>query len=350
TDGAPPRVTVVVATLNEVARLGPCLDGLARQGVPLAEVLVVDSRSTDGTRALVEAAAVRDSRVRLLTDPPLPVGWVGKVWALEHGLQHATGDWVLGVDADTAPAPGMVAATVAAAAAYELDVVSFAPRFAGQSAGERVLQPAMLTTLVYRLGAPTPRPDTPGDVLANGQCFLARRELLVRHGGYAPARASWADDVALARHLMRRGARVGFLDGARLYDVRAYATAREAWREWGRSFDLADASAPARQALDLAVVTLALGLPPIVLVGALAGALAGAGVGGVLGAALVGVNGALLAVRIGVLASTRGSYARRGVAYWCSPIADPAATARLWWSTLRRPRAWRGRAFALDTP
>ena len=350
-DGRAPRVTVVLATMNEAARITPCLDGLARQGEPLTEVLVVDSRSTDGTRALVEAAAARDPRVRLLTDAPLPPGWVGKVWALEHGLRHATGDWILGVDADTAPAPGMVAATVAAAEVFGLDVVSFAPRFAGQSAGERLLQPAMLATLVYRLGAPTARPSVPGDVLANGQCFLARRDLLLRHGGYAPARASWADDVALARHLMRRGARVGFLDGARLYDVRAYASAREAWREWGRSFDLADASAPTRQALDLAVVTLAMGLPPLVLAGAAAAWAAGGTLGrGALGAALIGVNLALLALRLGVLAGTRGSYARRGVPYWCSPLADPAATARLWVSTLRRPRSWRGRAFALGAP
>ena len=152
--------------------------------------------------------------------------------------------------------------------------------------------------------------------------------------------------IALARHLMRRGARVGFLDGARLYDVRAYATAREAWREWGRSFDLADASAPARQALDLAVVTLAMGLPPLVLAGALAAAAAGWRPHA-LGSTLLALNLALLALRLGVLAGTRGSYARRGVAFWCSPLADPAATARLWLSTLRRPRAWRGRAFAL---
>ncbi len=347
------RVTVLVPTLNEEQRLAPCLAGLARQGAPLVETLVVDSRSTDGTCDLVRAAAARDPRLRLLVYPPLPPGWLGKLWALEHGLGEAAGDWVLGVDADTEPAPGMVAAAVAAAEAHELDVVSFAPRFTDQTAGERWLHPAMLATLVYRLGAPTARPRTPADVLANGQCFLARREVLVRDGGYAPARACFADDVALARHLMRRGARVGFLDGARLYDVRAYASAREAWREWGRSFDLADASAPARQALDLAMVTLAMGLPPLVLAGALAAALTTGGRPGAFGpfgAALVVVNLVLLAVRLSVLAATRGSYARRGVPYWCSPLADPAATARLWLSTLRRPRAWRGRAFALGAP
>src|SRR5213592_3994940 len=102
-------VTVIVPTLNEAERIAPCLAGLCAQGRPLLEVLVVDSRSTDGTRALVEAAAARDPRVRLLTDEPLPDGWVGKAWALEHGLRAARGEWILGIDADTEPRPGLVA-------------------------------------------------------------------------------------------------------------------------------------------------------------------------------------------------------------------------------------------------
>ena len=341
------RVSVLVASLNEARRIGPCLAGLAAQDRIVAEVLVVDSQSTDGTRDLVEHAARQDARFRLVTDPPLPDGWVGKVWALETGRREARGEWLLGVDADTAPRPGMVAAVVAAAEAHGLDVVSFAPRFDGQTAGERWLQPAMLATLVYRLGAPTARPRTPGDVLANGQCFLVRRAVLDQHGGYAPARASWADDVALARHLMRRGARVGFLDGARLYDVRAYSGAAEAWREWGRSFDLADASRPWRQALDVATVALAQGapLPVLATLGAL---LAAGGVAwGSLAAAALALNAALVGVRVGVLVAIRGSYARRGAPYWLSVTADPAAAARLLLSTLRRPRAWRGRRFAL---
>src|SRR5206468_337827 len=94
---------------------------------PLLEVLVVDSRSTDGTQAIVERAAELDPRIRLLTDDPLPDGWVGKVWALEHGLRAARGEWILGVDADTDPVPGMVAGVVAAARDAQLSVVSFSP-------------------------------------------------------------------------------------------------------------------------------------------------------------------------------------------------------------------------------
>src|SRR5262245_2147674 len=86
-------VSVIVATLNEAHRIQPCLDGLMAQVDPLLEVLIVDSRSSDGTRALVSAAATRDPRIQLLTDDPLPPGWVGKVWALETGRLRARGEW-----------------------------------------------------------------------------------------------------------------------------------------------------------------------------------------------------------------------------------------------------------------
>ena len=122
-------VTVMVTTLNEVHRVGPCLDGLMQQQEPLLEVLVVDSRSTDGTRELVEAASKRDPRIRLVTDEPLPPGWVGKVWALENGLREARGEWVLGIDADTVPAPGLVGAVIDAVEQDGYDVASFSPQF-----------------------------------------------------------------------------------------------------------------------------------------------------------------------------------------------------------------------------
>ncbi|MGZ8467899.1 MAG: glycosyltransferase family 2 protein [Gemmatirosa sp.] len=350
-------VSVIVATLNEAHRIAPCLAGLRAQGAPLLEALVVDSRSTDGTRALVEAAAQDDPRVRLLTDTPLPAGWVGKVWALETGLHHARGEWILGLDADIEPNPGLVGAVVAAARRQQLDVVSFAPRFADQTPGERWLQPAMLTSLLYRVGAAGAAGAAPERVMANGQCFLARRDVLMRHGGYAPARGSFCDDVSLARHLARRGVRVGFLDGSRLYRVRSYASAGEAWREWGRSFDLTDAARTPRQALDLVIVTLVQGLPLLVLVGLTAAAAGGVAVWPTdptaaraadwIPAGLLALNLALVTMRMLLLVAMRGSYERRGFPWWASVTADPAAVLRLWLSTLRRPRAWRGRRYQI---
>ncbi len=342
-------VSVIVATLNEARRIGPCLEGLMRQAAPLTEILVVDSRSTDGTRELVEAAAARDPRIRLITDDPLPSGWVGKVWALETGLRHASGEWVLGIDADTEPQPGMLPAIVDAAEAEGYDVVSFGPQFAGQSEAERFVQPAMLLTLVYRCGAAGAEDPPPDRVMANGQCFLARRDVLEANGGYAPARASFCDDVTLARHIAARGGRVGFMDGSRVIQVRAYTSLAEMWREWGRSFDLKDATPIWRRWFDVALVwsTQALPIPVLLALALLGGAprLFEPAAWGA-GESLAVVNLAALTTRLLMLVALRGSYAERGWPFWLSFLGDIPAAVRLTLSTARQPKAWRGRAYS----
>ena len=110
----PNAVSVVVPTLNEVERLSPCLKGLGAQDSTLREVLVVDSRSTDGTGDLVVAAAAKDNRFQLMEDPLLPSDWVGRPWALHNGFLATSPDseWVLGIDADTQPQPGLIASLV----------------------------------------------------------------------------------------------------------------------------------------------------------------------------------------------------------------------------------------------
>ena len=337
-------LTIVVATLNEAERIGRCLDGLARQGAVVREILVVDSRSTDGTRDLVRAAAAGDPRIRLLTDPPLPSGWIGKAWALQHGAEAATSPWILGLDADTSPEPGLADAVMHAARRDGWDVVSFAPRFAGQDALERWIQPALLTGLVYRTGAGGDEAD-PERVLANGQCFLVRRALLLAHGGYAPVRTSFAEDVSLARHLARRGARVGFLDGSRLYRVRGYRSAGEMWREWGRSIDLKDATTRARLWGDVLLLVLTQALPIPVLCWALARVVGAHDAPTVALAALVAVNVALVGLRVRLLVALRGCYEVRGASFWLSPLADGLAVVRVALSASRRPARWRTRAY-----
>jgi dolichol-phosphate mannosyltransferase len=213
------------------------------------------------------------------------------------------------------------------------------------SAAERWLQPALLVTLVYRFGAAGTDAD-PERVMANGQCFLATRQALLEAGGYGSARASFCDDVTLARHLARAGRRVGFLDGSRLYDVRSYASARETWREWGRSLDLKDASSVARQWGDVLFLAVTQGTPLLVLLAALL-LVTVRGPGATAGwAPLLWTSGALLTVRVLLQFALAGSYERRGVPFWLSPAADPLAALRILLSTLRRPARWRGREYA----
>jgi len=342
--------TAVVPTLNEADRISPCLEGLSRQSYELREVIVVDSYSVDGTGDLVKAAAQKDPRFRLINDDPLPAGWVGRPWALHTGFLASSQkcEWILGIDADTVPHPGLMASLLKTAAAGNYDLISLSPQFILKYPGELWLQPALLMTLVYRFGPTGTGGDVPERVMANGQCFLCKREVLVALGGYEVARGSFCDDVTLARYAAAKGFKVGFLDGAKVLKVRMYEGAIETWNEWGRSLDLKDAASGGQIWGDLWLLLAVQGLPvPIVLCYLLFGSLPSVGVFGHFW--LLGLNVFLVAVRSALCLAIAPSYDTTGASgkwlFWLSPLADPLAFLRILISALNQPTQWRGRKY-----
>ncbi len=346
-------VSVVVPTLNEVERIEPTLVGLSRQSYEVREVIVVDSHSRDGTPERVKAAAKKDPRFRLISDDPLPPGWVGRPWALHTGFLHSSpkSQWVLGIDADTQPQPGLVASLVAAAEEEGYDLVSLSPQFILRYPGEWWLQPALLITLLYRFDSAGGRVHSPERVMANGQCFLCRRSVLAQLGGYARAAGSFCDDVTLARQAAKSGFKVGFLDGAKVIRVRMYEGAAETWREWGRSLDLKDACSPSQLWGDLWLLLSTQGLP--LPVSAISISCLALGYSSLTLGAATGLNLFLLVIRMAMLLAIAPCYHRQDKSspaswlFWLSPLADPLAVLRLFLSSWQRPTQWRGRIYQL---
>jgi dolichol-phosphate mannosyltransferase len=343
-------VSVVIPTLNEVDRIAPCLAGLSQQGDEVREILIVDSNSQDGTRDRVKMAAAKDSRFQLVTDDPLPPGWVGRPWALHYGFLASSPDseWILGIDADTEPQPGLVASLTAAAIEEGYDLVSLSPQFILNYPGEWWLQPALLMTLLYRFDSSGVRNQPPERVMANGQCFLCRRSVLAQLGGYTGAAASFCDDVTLARNAAKQGFKVGFLDGAKVIRVRMYAGMAETWREWGRSLDLKDATTPTQLWSDLALLLLVQGLPiPLILISWICG---GWGYSFLTLQLTIALNLFLVAIRFALLLAIYPSYYRdrftvATLFFWLSPFADPFAVLRIFISAFQKPKQWRGRVY-----
>lgn len=287
---------------------------------------MVDSDDHSPTAAVAAAGGAR-----VVVAPPLPPGWVGKPWALQHGLEAASGAVLATLDADTRPLPGLFAAL-----AHELDdgadLVTAGTRFVCETAGERLLHPAMLATLIYRFGpagGEDPGPERADRVMANGQCQAFGREALVGAGGFTRVPDRMTDDIALARSLAAAGWRIRFLDGADLISVRMHASMREVWREWGRSLSMQDVTPRGWQVLDLLVLWLAVALPLPRILTHRANAL----------------DLVLAGVRFALLLPLRRVYERRGIAYWLSPLADVVAATRLTLSTVRPIRTWRGRTY-----
>lgn len=343
------KVSVLVPTLNEAERISPCLAGLSRQSYEVREIIVVDSYSTDATPELVKAKQENDPRFRLINDDPLPRDWVGRPWALHNGFLASSeqSDWILGVDADTQPQPGLVASLLETAIAHNYDLISLSPRFILSYPGEIWLQPALLMTLVYRFGAAGETNNSPERVMANGQCFFCRRSLLQQVDGYTSARRSFCDDVTLAREMAAQGAKVGFLDGANVLKVRMYEGAAETWREWGRSLDLKDAASRAQIWGDWLLLLLVQGLPlPLTI---LLFTLWQGGFTSLTTQILLGLNLMLVLIRIGLNFAIAPSYdlsqANASWLFWLSPLADPLAVLRIFLSSVQTPKSWRGRTY-----
>jgi glycosyltransferase involved in cell wall biosynthesis len=86
-----PRVSVIIPVHNGESTIGRCLAALAQAPAGLAEVIVVDDRSTDRTASLAAAAGARVL--------PNPSGR-GPAAARNAGAQIASGDVLVFIDAD----------------------------------------------------------------------------------------------------------------------------------------------------------------------------------------------------------------------------------------------------------
>ncbi|MFG3055620.1 glycosyltransferase family 2 protein [Kitasatospora sp. NPDC048239] len=101
-----PRFSVIVPVYQVQEYLGECLDSVLGQGGPDLELIAVDDRSPDGCGALLDEAAARDPRVRVLHLPEN----VGLGRARNAGLEVATGEYVLFLDSDDTLTPGLLKA------------------------------------------------------------------------------------------------------------------------------------------------------------------------------------------------------------------------------------------------
>ncbi len=343
-----PKVTIVIPTLNERLRLPNCLEGLrSQQGVD--EIIIVDSRSQDGTPEYVqEIQKDYPLKLRLITDDPLPQGWVGRPWALHTGFLNSDSEteWILGIDADTQPQAGLVPSLVQTAIAENYDMVSLSPKFILKTLGEQWLQPALLVTLIFRFGATGDRQQFSQErVMANGQCFLSRRSMLEKLQGYELAKSSFCDDVTLVRSAAQQGAKVGFLDGANLIQVRMYNSMAETWTEWGRSLDLKDAAKPIQTLGDCILLLAVQGLPlPLFLYLIVSWGFFDLQLN-IITQSLLWLNGFLVLIRFLLVLGIRSSYTEVGLMFFLSPLADPVAVLRIWLSALTKPKTWRGRIY-----
>jgi hopene-associated glycosyltransferase HpnB len=272
-----PSVGVVVPARDEAAVLPETLPTLLEQDYPgeLA-VWLVDDGSTDATGALARTLAdPAGASLTVLTAPPPPPGWTGKLNAVQHGVASASAagvEFLLCTDADIAHHPSSVRRLVATALAGNRDLVSLMALLRVQTGWERILVPAFVYffaqlypfSRVARRGSRT--------AAAAGGCVLVRPTALARAGGLVRIRGELIDDVALGRLLKRSGARswLGFTgDPPEVRSVRPYPHLSDLWTMVTRSAYTQLRRSPVLLAGTLAGLGLLYAVPPVAAVAGL---------------------------------------------------------------------------------
>jgi len=344
-----PRVVAVVPARDEAAVLPEALRSLLDQDYPGEfAIVLVDDESRDGTADVAERLRREHpmgARLRVTHTAARPNGWVGKMWALQCGVDAAAKAdlapaWWLFTDADVAHGQGNLRRLVAKGEADRLDLVSLMVRLHMSRAWHALLVPAFV--YFFQKLYPFPRINDPRARTAGaaGGCVLLRPAALARAGGVEALRAEVIDDCALGRNIKRTGGRLWVGLSATEHSIRPYTGISDVWNMVARSaFTQLHHSLGivAGTALGLALLYL---LPPLALVTLpLHGDLAAAGFGA----------GAWL-LQAATFAPTLALYERRPVWGLALPIAGALYMGMTIDSARRHLRnqgaMWKGRAGA----
>ena len=102
----PPAVSIVIPAYNEESVIRQCLIAAVYQSVPAHEIIVVDNLSTDRTAGIVQQMQLEypESPIILLSQDQDQ----GLIPTRNFGLNHATGDVLGRIDADSVLEPDWV--------------------------------------------------------------------------------------------------------------------------------------------------------------------------------------------------------------------------------------------------
>jgi chlorobactene glucosyltransferase len=208
-------VSIVVPARDEERAIETATRSKCLQADNAFEVVVVDDRSSDRTRAVLRRLEAEfPGTLRVVDGVEPPPDWLGKPHALDEGARAAKaarpGDWLVFSDADVVFEPDLLARALEHAERNRLDFLSLLPRMEARSFGERLMVPTIPAIAFcylpgWLMNVPSARPFGGGGGVFN----LIRRDLFDRVGGHEALKASVVDDIQLGRNARKAGGRTG---------------------------------------------------------------------------------------------------------------------------------------------
>ncbi len=236
-------VSFLIAAKDEEANIETAVRTVLAQDYPNFELIVINDRSTDRTRAILDRLAAdtegvnRGGRLRVIHIDQLREGWFGKNNAMREGTEHARGEWLCYSDADCRHiSTRTLSMAVRHAVEQGVDFLSVLPILETESFWERIIQPVCGAVMVFWFHPKRVNDPANPAAYANGAFMLIRRGTYEAIGGHNAVRTEVNEDMHMARLCKQHGHRLQVVQNDGLYSVRMYTDFRTTWRGWSRIF------------------------------------------------------------------------------------------------------------------
>ena len=233
-----PCVSIVIPARNEERNIEQCVRSALAQDYERTEVIVLDDASQDNTPHVLQALKEEFPQLIIVhgEGAPLPDNWFGKPWALERAQQHASGEWLLFVDADVVLEPEAISRCLHYAFHHDLEMLTGLGTLTMESFWEKVLQPAIGGLILAGNSLSKVNDHMQKDHnLANGQFILISRMAYEKVGRHGAVRNDILDDIGLARALARHELPYHCLHLQELFSCRMYTSFSEIWQGWTKN-------------------------------------------------------------------------------------------------------------------
>lgn len=203
-----PTVSVVVPARDEAEHIDSALASLLASDYARLQVVLVDDRSTDGTGEVMARVAAGDGRVRVVHVTDLPDGWLGKVHAMQRGLEACEGQYVLFTDADVHFQPDTLPRAVAYAVAHGIDHLAGLPELWRPNLLVGAMVSAFMPALNLGVRMWAVNDENSSAFMGVGAFNLVRREALDQTEGLAWLKMEVGDDAGLGCLMKSHGWRL----------------------------------------------------------------------------------------------------------------------------------------------
>jgi glycosyltransferase involved in cell wall biosynthesis len=219
-----PMVSIIVPACNEAKTIEPALLSLLNQEYENLEIIVINDRSTDGTREVLQRLQREYPRLQVHDIRELTDGWLGKTHALDFGANRANGEYLVFTDADVMMKKSTIGRAVARMRRGRLDHLSvfFKNITMGWILNSMIIDAGVGLLLLFK---PWLVRDLQSRYFMGVGAFnMVRTQAYRAVGGHRMIRMHPIDDIMLGKILKRYGCRQECLLGYDLVSVGWYDT------------------------------------------------------------------------------------------------------------------------------